>query len=128
MSAEKIPAEIMAEARVIATAAAGQVCDNEDARCVETLVYRLVESALLTHAKATESRLSEMEKEVERLDRALQFVARWAWRTDPPNANNKLTDAERLSAIKYHPTLKKYAEPHIVLAEAEARRREGGGK
>ena len=41
--------------------------------------------------------------------RALAFVARWAWREDPSNAVRKLTDAERLSAIKHHPTIKALA-------------------
>ncbi len=54
------------------------------------------------------------------LEHAVEFVAKMAWRTDPPNANNKLTDTERLSAIKYHPTIKGYAKPHIELAEREA--------
>lgn len=56
----------------------------------------------------------------ERLQRTIEFVARWAWRTDPPNANNKLTDSERLSAIKWHPTIKEFGEPHRALAKAEA--------
>ena len=54
------------------------------------------------------------------LEHDVEFVAKMAWRTDPPNANNKLTDTERLSAIKYHPTIKGYAKPHIELAEREA--------
>ena len=41
--------------------------------------------------------------------RALAFVARWAWREDPSNAVRKLTDADRLSAIKHHPTIKALA-------------------
>jgi hypothetical protein len=36
----------MEEARAIASAAAGQVHDNADARCVETLVEQLVATAL----------------------------------------------------------------------------------
>lgn len=57
---------------------------------------------------------------MERDKQAVEFAARWCWRTDPPNANSKLTDAERLSAIKYHPTIKKYGQPHIELAERES--------
>ena len=56
---------------------------------------------------------------MERDRQAVEFAARWCWRTDPPNAHNKLTDAERLSVIKHHPTIKKYGQPHIELAERE---------
>jgi len=56
---------------------------------------------------------------MERDRQAVEFAARWCWRTDPPNANNKLTDAERLSVIKHHPIVKKYGQPHIGLAERE---------
>lgn len=57
---------------------------------------------------------------MERDRQAVEFAARWCWRTDPPNAHNKLTDAERLSVIKHHPTIKKYGQPHIELAERES--------
>lgn len=57
---------------------------------------------------------------MERDRQAVEFAARWCWRTDPPNAHNKLTDAERLSVIKHHPTIKQYGQPHIELAEKEA--------
>lgn len=40
------------------------------------------------------------------IERALEFVARWAWREDPPAAARNLSDRERLSAIKHHPTIK----------------------
>lgn len=43
------------------------------------------------------------------LRKAVEFVALWAWREDPPNANNKLTDSERLSAIKHYPGLRALA-------------------
>lgn len=56
---------------------------------------------------------------MERDRQAVEFAARWCWRTDPPNAHNKLTDAERLSVIKHHPTIKQYGQPHIELAERE---------
>lgn len=56
---------------------------------------------------------------MERDRQAVEFAARWCWRTDPPNAHNKLTDAERLGVIKHHPTVKKYGQPHIELAERE---------
>ncbi len=62
------------------------------------------------------------------LEHAVEFVAIMAWRTDPPNANNKLTDTERLSAIKYHPTIKHYGQPHIELAEREAAAPQQGGE
>ena len=57
-----------------------------------------------------------------RMEEAVSFVARWAWRTDPPNATGHLTDTDRLSCIKHHPTIKNAAQPHIELAEAEAAR------
>ncbi len=57
---------------------------------------------------------------LERDRQAVEFAARWCWRTDPPHASGKLTDAERLSAIKYHPTIKQYGQPHVDLAEKEA--------
>ena len=53
------------------------------------------------------------------IESALDSVASYAWRTDPPNANNKLTDAERLSMIKWHPIVQKFAQPHIDLADKE---------
>lgn len=53
------------------------------------------------------------------LETTLAFVARMCWRTDPPNANNKFTDDQRFNAIKHHPTVKKYGQPHIELAERE---------
>lgn len=48
----------------------------------------------------------DLQAENERLRAALEFVTLWAWREDPPNANRKLTDEERLSAIKYHPSIR----------------------
>jgi hypothetical protein len=45
-------------------------------------------------------------QKTQQLKMAVEFTARWAWREDPPNANRNLTDTERLSAIKYHPTIK----------------------
>lgn len=62
------------------------------------------------------------------LEHVVEFVAKMAWRTDPPNANNKLSDTERLSAIKYHPTVKHYGKPHIELAEREAAAPQQGGE
>lgn len=47
-------------------------------------------------------------------EHAAHSVARYAWRTYPPNANVKLTDEERLSMIKYHPVIKKLGEPHVI--------------
>ena len=49
--------------------------------------------------------LERLKTENDKLQEAVQFVARWAWREDQPNATNKLTDAERLSAIKHHPMI-----------------------
>lgn len=72
------------------------------------------------HIDAFMARAEATEAERDRLREAIEFIARWAWRTDPPNANNNLTDRERLSAIKYYPVIKKAAAPHIELAEREA--------
>lgn len=36
-------------------------------------------------------------------ERLIEFVVRWAWRDSP------ITDTERLSAIKYHPAIKRLA-------------------
>lgn len=70
-------------------------------------------AALLTRLDAQESALREATA-------AVEFVARLAWRTDPPNASGKLTDTERFSAIKFHPTIKVHGAPHRCLAELEA--------
>lgn len=51
------------------------------------------------------------EKEVLALRQTVDFVVRQAWREDPPNANNKLTDSERLSVIKFYPTIKERGRP-----------------
>lgn len=48
----------------------------------------------------------DLQAENDRLRASLEFVTLWAWREDPPNANRKLTDEERLSAIKYHPSIR----------------------
>ncbi len=47
----------------------------------------------------------DLASENERLRAALEFVQLWAWRDDPPNAARNLSDSERLSAIKYHPSI-----------------------
>lgn len=57
---------------------------------------------------------------MERDRQAVEFAARWCWRTDPPHASSKLTDAERLSAIKYHPTIKQEGLPHVEMAARES--------
>lgn len=46
-SPSEIPDALREKARVISFAAAGQVHDNDDAKCVESLVFQLVEAALL---------------------------------------------------------------------------------
>jgi hypothetical protein len=71
--------------------------------------------------------LSAQALEIERLRAVIDFVARWAWRTDPPNATRKLSDADRLSIIRHHPTIRRAAQPHIDLAEDEARAKSEGG-
>jgi hypothetical protein len=44
-----------------------------------------------------------LETELKGAKRSLEFVRLWAWREDPQNSKRKLTDEERLSAIKWHP-------------------------
>jgi hypothetical protein len=61
---------------------------------------------LVQKLEAAEAELSAETVRAEKAQRAVDFAALWAWRTDPPNANNVLTEGERLSAIKYHPTIK----------------------
>src|SRR5690242_8070472 len=78
----------------------------------------LADRALTAESRADKA--AEDREAAKRLELAVAFTAKMAWRTDPPYANNKLTDSERLSAIKYHPTIKKYGEPHQELAEKEA--------
>jgi hypothetical protein len=50
------------------------------------------------------SALLALEGERDALQELVDFAIRWSWRDSP------ITDSERLSAIKYHPTLKKRAE------------------
>lgn len=66
-----------------------------------------------------QSQLTTVTEERDRLREAMEFVARWAWRTDPPNASGKLADSDRLSVIKFYPVVKKFGQPHIELAERE---------
>lgn len=50
--------------------------------------------------------MSNSEKaEIERLKRLVEFINLWLYRE-----SQNLTDGERLSAIKYHPTLRDYAK------------------
>jgi hypothetical protein len=71
-------------------------------------------------ATALAKKVEEAIDHASRLEHAVAFTAKMAWRTDPPNANNKLTDSERLSAIKHHPTIKRYGQPDRDLAAKEA--------
>lgn len=50
---------------------------------------------------------------------AVDFVARWAWR-EPSNPDKPISDAERLSAIKYHPAIKTAWSGAAEGNEAEA--------
>lgn len=84
------------EARAIALAAAGQVHDNEDARCVETLVERLVATALaakdaeLVAVKAYSiEMLHRKDEQFERAERAEAQLA---------EANRALAKIERRTA------------------------------
>ncbi|GMB80493.1 hypothetical protein NN6n1_12750 [Shinella zoogloeoides] len=62
------------------------------------------------YGRLTSPSLTREGEDSAEVERALAFVARWAWREDPSNAVRKLTDAERLSAIKHHPTIKALAD------------------
>ena len=53
-----------------------------------------------------DQKIMRLRRELLAANQVVDFVACQAWREDPPNANRKLTDAERLSAIKYYPTVK----------------------
>ncbi|RRY11356.1 hypothetical protein [Brucella anthropi] len=61
-----------------------------------------------------------IEARLDAAERTLEFIAKWAWRTDPPNATNRLTDEERFEAIKWHPTIQLLGAPHRELAKNEA--------
>lgn len=61
-------------------------------------------------AEAMKREIAEKDARIAALENGLEFVALWAWREDPPNANTKLTDAERISVIKHHPTVKSVYE------------------
>ena len=60
------------------------------------------------------------EQKLQEAQRVLEFIASWAWRTDPLNASNKLTVEERFDAIKHHPTIYLLGAPHRELADKEA--------
>lgn len=110
-----IPADVLALRKAIGAAIfdPGATEGYKDTRTLTEWQTDAVMRAILADRAAQAERIRELED-------VRDFVARWAWRTDPPNANNKLSDTERLSCIKHHPTIKLAAEPHIELAEAEA--------
>lgn len=87
----------------------GERCPDHDPDCHTCRVWAQYDA------------LASNRQKLERAEQAVEFVARWAWRTDPPHASRKLADSERLSCIKCHPVIKKAAAPHIELAEQEAR-------
>lgn len=62
--------------------------------------------------------MGEAADKIERLRRDLHFVALWCYR------ESKITDAERLSAIKYHPSVRAAAKE--AGFELTADQREGG--
>lgn len=114
-----IPEDAWSEAKAIARKAVwadGRGMIGRERNYLEDRVAR----AILADRAAQAERMA-------RLEEAVNFVARWAWRTDPPHASRKLSDSDRLSCIKHHPTIKRAAKPHIELAEAEAARAALGG-
>jgi len=62
--------------------------------------------------KEAADRIEQLERELAAMTQTFEFVVRQAWREDPPHANHKLTDTERLSAIKFYPRIKAAAQPH----------------
>lgn len=79
-------------------------------RFTEQSTKKLLRSALLS---AYERGRGERQEDI-------AFIARWAWRTDPPGSSRAMTDTERLSVIKYYPPVQGAAKEHIELAEREA--------
>lgn len=110
-----IPDDLIDITFPIAVSLAGNVTDNLEASLVQLAAEHQITQAIMRDRAAQAERMARMEE-------AVSFVARWAWRTDPPNATGHLTDTDRLSCIKHHPTIKNAAQPHIELAEAEAAR------
>lgn len=53
-----------------------------------------------------DQKILRLRRELLAADQVVDFVACQAWRKDAPNANNKLTDSDRLSVIKFYPTIK----------------------
>lgn len=53
-----------------------------------------------------DQKIMRLRRELLAANQTVDFVTHMAWREDPPNANNKLTDKERLSAIKFYPSIK----------------------
>jgi hypothetical protein len=64
---------------------------------------------LETHVdKATAwDELAKKNAEIKRLKRALAFVALWCWR------DSKIGEIERFNAIKYHPSIKAFANGEL---------------
>ena len=57
-----------------------------------------------------DQKILRLRRELLAANQVIDFVTLWAWREDPPNANRKLTDTERLSAIKFYPSIKALAK------------------
>jgi hypothetical protein len=55
-------------------------------------------------------KIDRLRRELAEARQTVDFVVRWAWREDPPNASRRLTDGERLSAIKHYPSIKDRAK------------------
>lgn len=65
-------------------------------------------------ADKAEADLARANERVGEVERALDFVRRWAWRE-----NTKLSDTERLSAIKYHPAINVEARDYLTTTNGE---------
>jgi len=53
-----------------------------------------------------DQKITRIRRELLAANQIVDFVAYQAWREDPPNAHRKMTDAERLSVIKFYPSIK----------------------
>ena len=89
---------------------------------------------ILAGRTAAEAQVAELKGKLDEVQRRTnsfamfaRFACRMCYREDPPHAAHKLTDGERLNAIKYHPTMATLAGATDVpvhddpIAEAERR-------
>jgi hypothetical protein len=68
-------------------------------------LYTVAVACLKSYGVDPESDLSAAQARIAELERAVDFVVLWAYR------ETNISDAERLSAIKYHPTIRARLNP-----------------